>query len=270
MTVPSNAACGADGIALSADQLFVHCELERNIVRFDLSTIGQFGMLSATPGAALGPSSMSDAAQRGAELFRRGNDPRLSVGGFMACGSCHAEGRTDGLSWRIEGHNLQTPLLAGRILGTHPFKWDGKDKDLPTSLSNTVGRLGGSGLSPSEVSDLQAFLETLPQPVAPTIQSGDAIARGKQVFESEATACAACHAGPELADGVQHDLATNIGKVDTPSLIGLAHTAPYYHDGSARTLRALLTDKASVHDMGSTAQLSGAEIDDLIAYLESL
>ncbi len=270
MVPNSSGACGVDGLAVAGDQLFVHCELGRNLVRFDLSTVAQLGMPSASPSAALGPSTRSEAAQRGAELFRRGQDPRVSTGGFMACGSCHAEGRSDGLSWRIEGRNLQTPLLAGRILGTHPFKWDGKDKDLQTSLTNTVGRLGGSGLAPNEVADLQAFLESLPQPVAPTVEDGEAIVRGKQLFESAETACAACHTGPELADGVQHDLATNIGKVDTPSLIGLAHTAPYYHDGSAQTLRALLTDKGSVHDMGSTAQLSDPEIDDLIAYLQSL
>lgn len=269
-TVPSNGACGADGLAIAGDQLFVHCELQRNVVRFDLATVAQFGLPTATLGATLGPSTRSEPAQRGAELFRRGQDPRLSVGGFMACGSCHTEGRTDGLSWRIEGHNLQTPLLAGRVMGTHPFKWDGKDADLPTSLTNTVGRLGGSGLTVSEVADLQAFLESLPQPATPTLTNAAAVARGQQLFENDTTACAACHTGPELADGVQHDLATNIGKVDTPSLIGLAHTAPYYHDGSARTLRALLTDKGSVHDMGSTAQLDDAEIDDLIAYLESL
>ncbi len=269
-TIPSTSACAPDGLALAGDQLFVHCELERNVLRFDLAAVAQFGMPSVVAGPALGPSTRSEAAQRGAELFRRGQDPRLSIGGFMACASCHAEGRTDGLSWRIEGHNLQTPLLAGRLLGTHPFKWDGQDPNLQTSLTNTIGRLGGAGLQPGEVADLQAFLESLPPPVPPSIADADAIARGRALFESEQTACAACHSGPELADGVQHDLATNIGKVDTPSLIGLAHTAPYYHDGSARTLRALLTDKGSVHDMGSTAHLSAAQIDDLIAYLESL
>lgn len=271
MAVPSLASgCAPDGLAVAGDQLFVHCELDRNVVRLDLTSVAQFGVPTANLGATLGSSTRSESAQRGAELFRRGQDPRVSTGGVMACASCHAEGRTDGLSWRIEGHNLQTPLLAGRVAGTHPFKWDGKDKDLPTSLTNTVGRLGGSGLSVAEVQDLQAFLESLPKPVAPSTASTDAIARGKLLFESGQAACAACHTGPELADGIQHDLTTNIGKVDTPSLIGLAHTAPYYHDGSARTLRALLTDKGSIHDMGSTAHLSDAEIDDLIAYLESL
>jgi cytochrome c553 len=272
-TVDGAEACGPDGLAVAGEQLFVHCELSRSLVTFELGEVATLGVPGVHASPAIGPSTRSAAAQRGAELFRRGQDPRLSVGGFMACGSCHAEGRTDGLSWRIEGHNLQTPMLSGRLVGTHPFKWDGQDADLPTSLSATVGRLGGSGLSASEVSDLQAFLESLPQPVPPSPRASagaDAIARGQALFESSEAACSACHSGPGLADGVQHELETNIGKVDTPSLIGLAHTAPYYHDGSARTLRALLTNKGSIHDMGATAHLDSAEIDDLIAYLESL
>ena len=54
-------------------------------------------------------------------------DPALSASGQMACASCHPDGRADGLSWRIEKRELQTPLLAGRLVGTHPFKWDGGD-----------------------------------------------------------------------------------------------------------------------------------------------
>jgi cytochrome c peroxidase len=219
--------------------------------------------------AELATTTRSAAEQRGADIFRRGRDHRVSTGGFMACASCHPEGRSDGLSWRIEGHNLQTPLLAGRLVGTHPYKWDGKDSDLPTSLRNTVGRLGGSGLSASEARDLQAFLEGLPKPETPTIDKA-AIARGQAIFTSEEAACSACHQGDKLADGQQYDFATNLVQVDTPSLVGLAYSAPYYHDGSARTLRALLTDKASIHGMGNTSQLDDAQLDDLIAYLESL
>ena len=269
-TPTTGGPCGPDGLAVAGDQLFVHCELSRSITAAALDQHSPNDTVTFRVPTDLGSSSRSAAAQRGAELFRRGFDGRISVGGFMACASCHPEGRTDGLSWRIEGHNLQTPLLAGRVLGTHPFKWDGKDKDLTTSLTNTVGRLGGAGLSPGDVSDLQAYLESLPAPVAPTHASADAVARGQALFESEESGCAACHDGPQLTDNGQYELETNLGKVDTPSLIGLAHTAPYYHDGSAHSLRALLTDRGSVHDMGETTHLDDAQIDDMIAYLESL
>ncbi len=269
-SVANDGSCAPDGLAFEGTQVWVHCELGRRLVSIDTSTAdANFGSPSALSGPELASTTRSAAELRGADLFRRGRDQRVSVGGFMACASCHPEGRTDGLSWRIEGHNLQTPLLAGRLVGTHPYKWDGKDKDLPTSLSNTVGRLGGSGLSEGDVRDLRAFLEALPQPKPPTLDN-DAVARGRKLFESEDTACSACHEGTNLADGQQYDFATNLVQVDTPSLVGLAYSAPYYHDGSARTLRALLTDKAAVHGMGKTSQLDDAQIDDLIAYLESL
>ena len=68
----------------------------------------------------------------------------------------------------------------------------------------------------------------------------------------------------------RHDLASDLDAVDTPSLVGVAQSAPYYHDGSAATLRALLHGRASVHGMGRTSHLGEAEIDDLVAYLETL
>ncbi|MCA9683735.1 MAG: c-type cytochrome [Myxococcales bacterium] len=266
--VDNAGGCGVDGLAVDGGKLWAHCELSRNLIQVGLGDVETLGAPSVVPGAELAATKRSAAEARGAALFRRGMDPRMSTGGFMACASCHPEGRSDGLSWRIEGHNLQTPMLSGRLMGAHPFKWDGKDADLPTSLTNTIGRLGGGGLQANEIRDLQAFLESLPKPETPTADKS-ALARGEELFES--SGCVACHDGPRYADGVQHDLATNIGAVDTPSLIGLAHSAPYYHDGSARTLRALLTDKGSIHDMGgTTAQLSGEELGDLVTYLESL
>ena len=268
--VTDGQACGADGIDVLGDDLWVHCELSRRLVHVDLASASATKPPSPQAMAQLAASPRSPAAQRGAELFRRGDDFRLSGSGVMACASCHPEGRSDGLSWRIEGHSLQTPMLAGRLAGAHPFKWDGKDADLRTSLTNTIGRLGGSGLTPEQVSDLQAFLESLPAPRAPDKGDASAVARGRELFTSETAACSACHDGPMLSDGSQHDLATAIGPVDTPSLIGLAHSAPYYHDGSARTLRSLLTERGSVHSMGETDHLSPAQIDDLVAYLETL
>mgnify|MGYP003379278725 FL=1 len=56
----------------------------------------------------------------------------------------------------------------------------------------------------------------------------------------------------------------------TSSLVGLARSAPYYHDGSAATLDALLAERAAVHGMAETVSLTAAQRQDLIAYLETL
>jgi cytochrome c peroxidase len=263
-------ACGPEGLAVGEDGVVqAFCSLTHTV-----ATIQHDGSTTANPvvrhSTALASSQLSAEAQLGKEIFRRGNDPALSAAGGLACASCHAEGRTDGLSWRIEGHTLQTPLLAGRLVGTHPFKWDGKDADLSTSLRNTVSRLGGGGIQEREAKALQAFLTSLPAPRPPRPEDKTAVERGKALFFAPETACGDCHTGARHTDGNQHAIAPELGEVDTPSLVGLAHSAPYYHDGSAATLHALLEERGRVHGMGKTDHLTRAQIDDLVAYLETL
>jgi DNA-binding beta-propeller fold protein YncE/mono/diheme cytochrome c family protein len=268
----SGQACGPSGLAIDAGDgsLVAFCSLTRSTVRLaPPSAPGQAAsVVYASP--SLTKSRLSEAARRGQAMFRDGTNPRMSQHGALACASCHAEGRSDGLTWFLEGHHLQTPLLAGRLVGSHPFKWDGKDSTLKESLTNTVLRLGGSGITANQAKDLEAFLTSVPPPRAPTAGDPAAVARGKALFESSRTGCADCHYGPLLTDRKRHALAPDLGDVDTPSLIGLAHSAPYYHDGSASTLGALLRGNGTIHGMGRTSRLRDAEIDDLVAYLEAL
>ena len=53
-----------------------------------------------------------------------------------------------------------------------------------------------------------------------------------------------------------------------PSLFFVGGTAPYYHDGSAPTLEALIAKNGD--RMGKTSHLSAAEKAALVAYLETL
>ena len=260
--------CGASGAAVADDgRVLVWCSLSRRLAAISGQTATD---TAVTWSSELTRTSLSRDQLAGRSLFRRGSDASLSMGGAMACESCHPEARTDGLSWRIEARTLQTPLLAGRVAGTHPFKWDGGDPTLDRSLANTVRRLGGSGVDRKQRRQLAAFLESLPRPRAPGVRNPDAVARGKALFASREVGCASCHAGARLTDRRKYPLATDMAESDTPSLIGLAASAPYFHDGSAATLEALLTDRGSVHGMGRTAELGNDDMADLLAYLETL
>ncbi|MCC6214228.1 MAG: PKD domain-containing protein [Polyangiaceae bacterium] len=109
--------------------------------------------------------------------------------------------------------------------------------------------------------------------------------RGKALFESAAVGCTACHAGARLTDsgfvspGVPrlHDVGTigaasgqrlgaTLTGLDTPTLHGLWHSAPYLHDGSAATLEAVLARNA-LDQHGVTSGLSAGDRSDLVAYL---
>ena len=110
--------------------------------------------------------------------------------------------------------------------------------------------------------------------------------RGRALFAS--AGCPTCHSGEGLTDSGfdgaaprLHDVGTlgpgsgrRLGEalagIDTPTLHGVFDSAPYLHDGSAPTLRAVLVDRNPDDRHGSTSGLSSAEIDDLIAYLRCL
>jgi cytochrome c peroxidase len=52
--------------------------------------------------------------------------------------------------------------------------------------------------------------------------------------------------------------------------LGLARTAPYLHDGSARTLRDRISQSRTTNQHGLTSGLTDAQIGDLVEYLNSL
>jgi DNA-binding beta-propeller fold protein YncE len=264
--------CGPDGIAIAPDgDLLVWCAFSRSVRRVD--AVDDKNKLTTAMKVEAGPtlvaSSMNDKQHEGFVLFHASLN-QVSQQGAMACSSCHPDGRADGLSWRIDKHELQTPVLAGRVLDTHPFKWDGGDPDIKTSLTGTMKRLGGTGLTAEQTASLTAYLEALPPPVAPTRDTTQ-VARGQQLFDSAELGCRSCHDGKMYTDQTKHEFkAVTLPEADTPSLIGLAASAPYYHDGSAATLEALLRDRGRVHGMAETAKLSDKQVNDLIAFLETL
>ncbi len=260
-------SCGPQGVAFGDDgDAWVYCAVSRKTARVALD---DKRVAKITWGPPVAATKLTELEHLGFDLFRRGNDFRLSTRGAMACSSCHPETRTDGLSWRIERHELQTPVLGGRIMGTHPYKWDGGDADLTISLTSTMKRLGGGGLRKDETRALAAFVEGLAPPRVPT-RSAARVARGKTLFASAELGCNSCHSGARLTDRQSHALSGTLATVDTPSLVGLAASAPYYHDGSAATLEALLADRGLVHGMAEVSDLTATQITDLVAFLETL
>jgi len=263
--------CGPDGVAVTKDgNVLVWCMFTRSVQKVDF--VDAKGALAnatkVTAGPQLVASRMNEKQHKGMVLFHSA-DPAMAQRGAMACSSCHPDNRADGLSWRIEKKELQTPVLAGRVVGTHPYKWDGGDKDITTSLTMTMKRLGGFGLDKTQTAALAAYVEALPAPRTPT-RDAQTVARGKQVFDSAEAGCRSCHDGATYTDQDKHKFSGSLAESDTPSLIGLAASAPYFHDGSAATLEALLRDRGAVHGMGDASKLTDKQVTDLIAFLESL
>ncbi len=217
-----------------------------------------------------------DSARRGEALFHSG---RMTVQGQFSCASCHPGGGSDGLNWDLPrdgvGNFLNTRSLLG-VRDTAPYGWHGSSPTLADRVTGTLRTLHRHEPSSTEVEDLVAYLKTLapPRPLPRTSRGEEATARGKVLFEGKGR-CAACHRGPALHDTTAHDVGTRVeGDVqdtfDTPSLRGVARTAPYLHHGQAATLEEVFTRHNASRRHGSAHLLTAQELADLIRYLEGL
>jgi cytochrome c peroxidase len=93
--------------------------------------------------------------------------------------------------------------------------------------------------------------------------------RGKALFASDRVGCAACHIPDDhYTNRTTTETKLFAGMYKTPSLDFVGGTEPYYHDGSAGTLDALIGDNRD--RMGNTNHLSASERGALIAFLRTL
>jgi YVTN family beta-propeller protein len=246
---------------------------------------------------------------RGKVLFNSANQP-MTGPRWIACASCHPDGLTDGRVWHNPEGLRKTPaffgmahthplhwsadrdevqdfeytirgrlmkgrgLIAGAIkpkVGFHPIELEeqtaGKSKDLD-ALAIYSNSFEFTYLSPHAVG-----LGKL----------SESAQRGKELFFSKEVGCSTCHSGPYYTDSSLqkpfklHDVGTGddprekIGpRYDTPTLLGAYRTAPYLHDGRAKTLHDVLTTANKQDRHGRTSQLKMEEVDDLVAFLKSL
>lgn len=190
--------------------------------------------------------------------------------GSVACASCHPEGGEDGHVWMFGTEPRRTQTLQGGVLQTAPLHWDGSLRDL-ASLSELVftGRMGGEELGPKRLEALGRWLDAIPAPPARASADAEAVARGEALFLDPTVGCAGCHSGPQLTNNTTVPVGTGLA-LQVPRLVGIGARAPYMHDGCAATLRDRFGPCGGGDDHGVTSHLDEAQIQDLVAYLESL
>jgi hypothetical protein len=192
----------------------------------------------------------------------------------LACASCHPEGGDDGRVWHFAGIGpRRTQNLRGGIAASAPFHWDGDMRDLRHLMTEVFStRMGGSLVADDHVQALAGWLDRLPAATAGPAGDAAASERGRALFNDAAVACATCHGGPRFSNNATMDVGT--GKpFQVPSLLGVGSRAPYMHDGCAPTLKLRFrsTDACSGGDKhGKTRHLTDPQLNDLIAFLESL
>jgi mono/diheme cytochrome c family protein len=193
-------------------------------------------------------------------------------GGGLACASCHAEGDDDGHTWNFASIGpRRTQTFRGGLTGTEPFHWDGDMRNITDLMHNVfTDRMSGPVLNEVQVRTLQGWIDRLPQRAAPRLMDASA-ARGRELFHDQRVACASCHTGNGGTNNQNSDVGTG-SAFQVPTLRGIAWRAPFMHNGCAPTLRDRFTNPAcgGGDRHGVTSHLNPGQINDLVAYLETL
>ncbi len=278
---PVTTAEGPRGIAMLDDETaFVHTFLDRSVATVEVGEVeSQLRQLArdffiddtlaqATLPVEVEVSSLSDEVEAGRRLFYSALDARMAgAGAGVSCATCHFDVRNDGLTWTVDGLVRQTPSLAGPVSQTAPVTWSLEVESVAREAElTTAQRMGGEGLSTEESRSIEAFVETTPYPQPARRASDPLVREGEAAFAK--AGCVSCHTGELYTDNASHEIFAG-ERMQTPTLRGVAASPPYFHDGSAPDLRAVLA-MARGGAMGDTSVLTDRELDALVAFLESL
>ena len=297
-----------EGIVLSPDDQTAYID-ERNTGDIAIVKImrGAGGVTLVADGAIprLAADPMPAQLRFGQHLFYSANSDELAItkNHWIACATCHMEGRSDAVTWKFGQGPRDTPSNAGGMLGTG-FLFRTADRNAVQDYWHTINVEQGGVFDPvinaTQLDAITAYVNHgIPLPIPPTTDAAK-VAAGAAVFARADVGCASCHSGPRFTDSgagnptldlagtvVLHDAGTcNTGAYpdvdhtdlqshprmacmfDTPSLSGVWSSPPYLHDGSAKTLHDVL--ELTRGKMGDITVLSAIEEEALEEYLKSL
>ena len=183
---------------------------------------------------------------------------------------------------------INTPSLRG-VRFTSPYGRDGRTASLSEFVRDVVtNEFGGPALPPAQLSALVRYVQDLD-----FLPNADLDARGRLTALASASArrgeilfttpragfdggsCATCHVRTSFfRDGRAHRLMSGRSPsphaiddgYETPTLLGTAESAPYFHDGRFATL----ADVVAWFDRTFALGLSAGERADLTAYLQAV
>jgi YVTN family beta-propeller protein len=226
----------------------------------------------------LGPKREMDVVRKGEFYF---HDAGICLQTWQSCSSCHpGDARVDGLNWDLINDGIGNPKNTKSLLLAHqtpPAMWLGVRETAESAVRAGIKHILFTKQPEEVAAAIDAYLKSLKPVPSPDLLHGkpsEAAKRGETVFSR--VGCAACHPPPLFTNLHQYEVGTRrpfdkpADKFDTPTLIEAWRTAPYLHDGSAATVRDVLTTRNRHDRHGKTSALTNEELDDLCAYVLSL
>jgi cytochrome c553 len=174
---------------------------------------------------SLGDDPMPALLRTGQHLFYSANSDELPVTSnhWVACATCHIEGRSDAVTWRFLEGPRDTPSNGGGTLDTG-FLFRTADRARVQDYWKTINTEQGGHFS-ATLAPQAALLDALaryvnssiPVPVPPTLDPV-AVAAGEKVWNQ--AGCARCHSGAQRTDSAAGspslDLAGKVVGTETP------------------------------------------------------
>lgn len=276
------------GITLSKDgtTAYVASMLDDSVTVIDTVKMETAGRID------LGASKEMTRRRRGEKLF---HNAQVSFRRQFSCSSCHPDGHIDNLVYDIEDDGIGMGPIDNRTLrginDMAPYKWIGINPSLKRQcgprLAVFITRI--QPFTPEQLDDLHYYLCSIPRPPNRYRKLGDDLTeaqrRGKGVFERSrkndgsvipvGSRCTNCHPPPLYTDGKIHNVGTRFaydhdGKFDAPHLLNIYDSAPYLHNGIARTLEEIWTVYNPYDEHGVTNDMTKDQLNDLIEYLKTL
>jgi YVTN family beta-propeller protein len=275
------------GVVLTRDgrRLLVANRLEDTISVIDTRTDRVASTISLA-----GPKTVS-VLRHGEQTFYTA---RQSFQGQIGCATCHIDSTFDGLTWDLEPDGFGRDIVDNKLLegvkDTAPYKWNGGNPNIPTECGPRTEKYfwRSENYDNETLVDLSTFVRSLPprpnrwrQPdgeLTPAQERGNAIfTRSQDKFGNpipETNRCVYCHSGPKGTNQKLFDVGTrkatdNGNLLKSAPLTNVALTAPYLHDGSARTMEEIWTVYNPEDRHGRTNDLTKDELNDLIEYLRT-
>ncbi len=215
-----------EGVVFHDSEIYVQERNSEDIAAFKVNETAT-GLSVAPDGvafASLASDPMPANLRLGQKLFYSANSDDLPItqNHWVACASCHVEGRSDAVTWRFTQGPRDTPTNAGGLLDTG-FLFRTADRTQVQDYWKTIDIEHGGAFdihNSAQVPLLDALADfvnhAIPTPVPPTTDPS-LVARGAIVFDQ--TGCGACHAGPARTDSGMGNTALALGQA-TAALAG--------------------------------------------------
>jgi len=224
----------------------------------------------------LGNESEPNKVRKG-ELFFA--DAGLCFQKWQSCVSCHPDTRADGLNWDLINDGIGNPKNTKSMLFAHvtpPCMVTGIRANAELAVRSGIRLIQFVERPEEDAACIDEYLKSLRPVPSPYLVNGKLSAKAKQGEALYKKAgCHNCHNGEYLTDGKKYDVGTGIEEYtgvpfDTPTLKEIWRTAPYLYNGSAVTMKEVLTKFNKGDKHGYISKMTEKEIEALAEYVLSL